>query len=132
MMNNQLVLQYAPYQLSSEKTIISTNTGDVGNAHSEYLGPLSESGIFGALSILLVMILTSYTALNIYSYNPNYEIRLLAMVMFLGLVTYYLHGVLNNFLDLGKTSALFWGFTAIIVALDVNFHKDKKTLKSKE
>ena len=120
------MFQYAPYQLSSEKTIISTNSGDVGNAHSEYLGPLSESGLFGALSILLVIILTSYTALKIYSDNPNYEIRLLAMVMFLGLVTYYLHGVLNNFLDLGKTSALFWGFTAIIVSLDINYHKKKE------
>lgn len=117
------MFQYAPYQLSSEKTIISTNTGDVGNAHSEYLGPLAESGILGALSILLVIILTSRTALRIYSYNSNYEIRLLAMVMFLGLVSYYLHGVLNNFLDLGKTSALFWGFTAIIVSLDVYFHQ---------
>ena len=120
------MFNYAPYQLSSEKTIISTNSGDVGNAHSEYLGPLAESGIFGLLSILLVIILTSYTALKIYSYNPDYEIRLLAMLMFLGLVTYYFHGILNNFLDLEKTSALFWGFTAVIVALDINFHQEKK------
>ena len=33
---------YAPYQISSDKTIISTNFGDGGNAHSEYLGILSE------------------------------------------------------------------------------------------
>ncbi len=33
---------YAPYQRSKEKTIISTNFGDVGNAHSEYIGPMSE------------------------------------------------------------------------------------------
>ncbi|MCK5338380.1 MAG: O-antigen ligase family protein, partial [Bacteroidales bacterium] len=38
---------YAPYQRSKEKTIISTNAGDMGNAHSEYIGPLSESGILG-------------------------------------------------------------------------------------
>ena len=31
---------YAPYQMSKEKTIISTNAGDGGNAHSEYFGPL--------------------------------------------------------------------------------------------
>ncbi len=126
------MFKYAPYQLSTEKTIISTNTGDVGNAHSEYLGSLSESGLLGVLSILLVMVLTSYTALKIYSYNPNYEIRLLAMLMFLGLITYYIHGIVNNFLDLEKTSALFWGFTAIIAALDINFHKDKKDEISQE
>jgi len=117
------MFQYAPYQLSSEKTIISTNSGDVGNAHSEYLGPLSESGVLGLLSILMVIILTSYTALKIYSESEKYEIRLLSMLMFLGLITYYLHGFLNNFLDLEKTSALFWGFTAVIVALDVFHHR---------
>ena len=35
-------MNYAPYQLTSERTIISTNSGDGGNAHSEYLGALSE------------------------------------------------------------------------------------------
>ena len=34
--------EYAPYQQSKRQTIISTNAGDGGNAHSEYLGPLSE------------------------------------------------------------------------------------------
>jgi len=38
------VFQYAPFQFSYDRTIISTNFGDLGNAHSEYLGPLSESG----------------------------------------------------------------------------------------
>ena len=34
-----------PFQDASDLTIISTNFGDGGNAHSEYLGPLSEQGI---------------------------------------------------------------------------------------
>ncbi len=38
---------YAPYQISKEKTIISTNFGTGGNSHSEYLGPLSEQGLIG-------------------------------------------------------------------------------------
>jgi O-antigen ligase len=33
---------YAPFQRSKDRTIISTNQGDGGNAHSEYLGPLCE------------------------------------------------------------------------------------------
>jgi O-antigen ligase len=123
------MFQYAPYQFSYEKTIISTNSGDGGNAHSEYLGPLAESGLLGSLSFILIIILTSYSAIKIYSYDRSYEIRLLAMVIFLGLVTYYIHGVLNNFLDIDKTSALFWGFSSIIVALDV-FHHQRKQEKS--
>lgn len=120
------MFQYAPYQFSYEKTIISTNSSDGGNAHSEYLGPLAESGVLGALSIILIMIMSSYTALKIYSSDINYEIRLLSMIMFLGLITYYIHGVLNNFLDIDKASALFWGYTAIIVALDVYHHQKKE------
>ena len=44
---------YAPYQKPSEKTIISTNAGNRGNAHSEYLGPMAESGILGLLTLLV-------------------------------------------------------------------------------
>jgi len=33
---------------------------------------------------------------------------------------------LNNFLDTDKASALFWGFTAAIVALDVYHTREQK------
>ena len=46
---------YAPFQLSKEKTIISTNLGDLGNAHSEYLGPLAEMGFPGLLIVLVLV-----------------------------------------------------------------------------
>jgi len=118
------MFQYAPFQLASEKTIISTNAGDVGNAHSEFLGPLSEGGLFGMLSIILVFIIVARTALKVYNTNPNYELRILALSLFLGLTTYFFHGFLNNFLDLLKNSAIFWSFSAVILALDV-FHKEK-------
>ncbi len=34
------MFQYAPFQASEDRTIISTNFGVQGNAHSEYFGPL--------------------------------------------------------------------------------------------
>ena len=43
---------YAPYQRPSEKTIISTNGGNRGNAHGEYLSALCESGALGLLTFL--------------------------------------------------------------------------------
>jgi hypothetical protein len=46
----------------------------------------------------------------------------LSLALLLGLTTYYLHGLLNNFLDTDKASALFWGFTAAIVAIDI-YHR---------
>jgi putative inorganic carbon (hco3(-)) transporter len=117
--------KYAPYQLQSMKTIISTNAGTGGNAHSEYLGPLSESGILGSLSFILIVIASIYTASRIYFNSHRRKVRLFALTLLIGMITYYAHGIMNNFLDTDKLSALFWGFTAMIVALDVYFMKDK-------
>lgn len=43
----------------------------------------------------------------------------MALAASLGLLTYAVHGLLNNFLDTDKASALFWGYMAIIVSLDL-------------
>jgi O-antigen ligase len=111
--------QYAPFQKKSEMTIISTRHGDVGNAHSEYLGPLSESGILGSLSFLLIVLTTLATASKLYFRSKRRKVRLMALTLMIALISYYVHGIMNNFLDYDKLSALFWGFTAMIVALDV-------------
>ncbi len=110
---------YGPFQKKSEMTIISTRHGDVGNAHSEYLGPLAEQGLLGTLAFLLVIISTMATASRLYFRAKRRKVRLLALTLLLALITYYAHGIMNNFLDADKLSALFWGFTAMIVALDV-------------
>ena len=113
--------EYAPFQSSYDKTIISTNSGDGGNAHSEYLGPLSESGLIGFLSMLLIVITTLITGIKIYKKQLDPKLKSLGLITLLGLITYYLHGILNNFLDTDKVSCLFWGLTAIIVVLDVHY-----------
>ena len=114
------MFQYAPFQMSYEKSLISTNEGNMGNAHSEYIGPLSESGVFGSLSFILIELVTLYTAIRMYTRSKgHYTTRILIFSATLGLITYYTHGTLNNFLDTDKASVLFWGFTAMIAALDV-------------
>lgn len=125
------MFNYAPFQLSEEKTIISTNAGDLGNAHSEYLGPLSESGILGMLTFLLIIIFTLYKGITLYSKLKNRELKITILTVILGLITYYVHGLLNNFLDTDKASVLFWGFTAIILAIDI-YHSDLKIEDIKE
>lgn len=109
---------YAPFQRSREKTIISTNLGDMGNAHSEYLGPLAEMGLPGMLAVFLLLIYVIYYGTKVYK-NSSGEFRVLSLMATLGLVTYYAHGVLNNFLDTDKLSVPFWGFIAVIVSLDL-------------
>lgn len=117
--------QYAPFQHSQDRTIISTNVGDKGNAHSEYIGPLAEMGILGMVTLLIIVILVIKTAIRVYYQSNDKEMKVIIMSALLGLITYYLHGFLNNFLDTDKASVPFWGFTAIIVAYDV-FLKNKQ------
>ena len=118
------MFKYAPFQVSYEKTPISTEAGDRGNAHSEYLGPLSESGFIGSLSFIAVVILTLITGFRVYKKVNTKALRILILSLLLGLITYYTHGVLNNFLDTDKAAALFWGFAAMLVAIDIS-HKKK-------
>ncbi|MDO9257350.1 MAG: O-antigen ligase family protein [Bacteroidales bacterium] len=111
--------EYAPFQHKNERTVISTNLGNKGNAHSEYIGPLAESGILGLLSVLFLVITVVYTGLNVYKKANNHQTRLMALSATLGLLTYFVHGLMNNFLNTDKASVPFWGLVACIVALDL-------------
>ncbi len=112
--------QYAPFQISTEKTIISTNFGERGNAHSEYIGPMAESGVIGLLSVLGIIATALLTAGKLIYHSPDKKTRVFAMAIALGLITYFVHGTLNNFLDTDKAAAPFWGFIAMLVAMDVS------------
>jgi len=115
--------EYAPYQNPADKTVISTNAGIRGNAHSEYLGPLSEEGVLGLLSVLMIVILTIYYGLNNIKNITDRSYKLLNIAILLSLITYFTHGLLNNFLDTDKASAPFWGTIAAIVVMN---RKNKK------
>ncbi len=115
------MFQYAPFQAAEDRTIISTNFGVGGNAHSEYLGPLSEQGVLGMLLMLAVVLTTLHIVLRLYPRMPPGGDRILLLTTFLGLVTYYLHGGLNNFLDVDKASVPFWAFTALVVLMDLKY-----------
>lgn len=116
------MFKYAPFQHSQDKTKISTNAGDLGNAHSEYLGLLADAGLFGSLSFIALLITVLVIGFNLYNRTKNALTKDTVLFLLLGLITYYLHGFLNDFLDMDKIASLFWGFIAIIVTLDI---KDK-------
>ncbi len=113
--------EYAPFQRAREKTIISTNLGDMGNAHSEYIGPLAEQGVLGLLAVLILMVTVIYTGLKVFAKAKDKHARILVLSTTLGLITYYVHGIMNNFLDTDKLSVPFWGFISVIVALDIYY-----------
>jgi O-antigen ligase len=122
--------EYAPFQMSKEKTIISTNAGDRGNAHSEYIGPLAEQGLAGMLLMVLLVICIMVYGMRIYRNATTPENRLLSMTVLLGLITYFLHGTMNNFLDTDKASVPVWAFIAMLVAMDLRQKDDLREASS--
>jgi len=111
--------EYAPYQFSHERTEISTNFGDGGNAHSEFLGALAESGIPAPLIYILILILAFYSGHRAFKECRSLDDSYLALALMSGLMTYVVHGALNNFLDTDKISAPFWMFIACLLVMDL-------------
>jgi putative inorganic carbon (hco3(-)) transporter len=119
------MFRYAPFQNSYDRTIISTNFADGGDAHSEYLSRLSESGLPGLISFLILVLAVLYTGFRLCRKLRRRRDRLLATGILIGLITYLVHGVLNNFLHTDKLAVPFWGFVAILVAMDLYGKKRK-------
>ncbi len=117
------MFKYAPYQLSHQLTIISTNFGTNGNAHSEYLGPLAEQGLPGLLIVIVLLLYAAHLGYRLVYTLQNRDDKVLATGIFLGLMTYFVHGFLNNFLDTDKLSLPFWAFLAALVCFDLFFPK---------
>ena len=110
---------YASYQNPAYRTIITTNAGTGGNAHSEYLGPLCEYGLIGLLSVFILLFFTLSTGIRTYRRAENQPIRLLSLMCVLALTTYFFHGILNNFLDTEKLAVPVFGAMAVIAVCDI-------------
>ena len=119
---------YAPFQSVEQKTVISTNVGNRGTAHSEYLLALSEQGVIGLLSFVVMLIFVIKTAVKNFYLLADKRIRLLSTLLFLGLSTYMAHALFNNFLDTDKMAVPFFGLIAGIVSIDIYQDKQDKNL----
>lgn len=124
------MFKYAPYQLSKNRTIISTNMGNGGNAHSEYLGPLAEQGILGTVAMIALIIVVTIYAFRLYYNLEDRDLRIIVLSIYLGLITYFVHGAINNFLDTDKAAVPFWGFIGILVSIDLKYSKKAKTIEA--
>ena len=113
---------YAPFQKSQFKTIITTDFGDGGNAHSEYIGPCAETGFPGLITVLALVFVSLYIGIRTYNHSQDKTNRLLALMMTLALVSYFVHGFLNNFLDTDKLSLPFWGAFAVIMLANLRMN----------
>ncbi len=122
--------EYAPYQDPDKLTIISTNFGDGGNAHSEYLGPLAETGFIGFLSVIIFVSLLFYEGITLYLRYPKDETGMKTIIFFLilAMVTYFFHGLLNNYLDTDKAAVPVYGVCAIFIALKYQLDKEVRLI----
>jgi O-antigen ligase len=111
--------EYAPFQKNKYKTIISTNFGNGGNCHSEYIGPTAETGFIGLITVLSMLILVIYTGIKTHLRSKDPRNKILSLAATLALISYYIHGIMNNFLDTDKLSLPFWGAFAIILVINL-------------
>ncbi|MCX7697532.1 MAG: O-antigen ligase family protein [Bacteroidales bacterium] len=113
---------YAPYQMSYERTIISTNAGTLGNAHSEYLGSMAEQGFPGMMIFLAIIIYVFYMGFELFNKLRRIDPQKSYLVfgILLGLLTYFTHAFLNNFLDTDKISFVLYTFIALLLAVKHN------------
>ena len=123
--------EYAPFQRPENLTIISTNFGDMGNAHSEYLGALAETGFIGMLSLIAVVAAIFYIGITLYHRLPkeNKEDRIIVLSTIMALSTYFIHAFLNNYLDTDKAAVPIWGICAMWLVYE---NQLKTSAQSKE
>lgn len=115
--------EYGRYQERVHMTRISTFSGTRGHAHSEYFTQLSETGFPGGiLFVLIVFTVIGYGMKVIYRETESRS-KLLLYGAVLGLITFYVHGIFNAFLDTDKMAVLVFGSIAVIVAADLRQKK---------
>lgn len=121
--------EYAPFQDPENQTIISTNFGDMGNAHSEYLGTLSETGLLGLLLFLSIITSIFISAIRLYYKTAIQEndTKLLIMGIIVSLSSYFIHAFLNNYLDTDKAAVPVWAMCAMIIAMSLPIANDQST-----
>lgn len=109
---------YAPFQKGKYKTIISTNFGDGGNAHSEYISAFAEMGIVGFAIFLTMVCMIIYYGIITYIRAKDKSVRIISLSTLVALITYFIHAVMNNFLDTDKLALPVWAAFAVIVFLN--------------
>ncbi len=114
--------QYLLYQKPDEMTRLSItdpisrrhsgNYGRGGGAHSEYLQALSETGWPGLICWLLLAGSCLIAGIRLF----GREKKLVWLALTLSLFSFFLHGLVNNFLHDARVAALVWGQMAVLFA----------------
>ncbi len=73
----------------------------------------------------------TYNGMRFIYTTKNKERKIIATFLLLGLITYFVHGFLNNYSDSDKVGVMIWGFMAGLVALELQEKKEISDNESK-
>lgn len=117
--------QYLAYQKPEEMTRISVtapiarrgpdNYGRGGGAHSEYFQAWAELGAPGLALWVTLVGATLATGLQRFFAAKTKADRWFALLTTLGLLTFFLHGLVNNFLHDARVGVLVWGQVGVLL-----------------
>ena len=79
----------------------------------------------------MMVIVTVYCGLKTYGRCKNKQVKILVLGATLAFISYFVHGLLNNFLDTDKLAVPVWSLAALIAAIDV-YHADKEEFEVAE
>ncbi len=116
-------IAYLPYQKPEEMTRISvTHTGPHppgrgGGAHSEYLQALSEMGLPGFLLLAGLLLIGLQRGLCLLRHTKDRIRRMWVLGILFALLTFFVHGLVNNFMHHDKVAVLVWWGMAMLTYL---------------
>ncbi|GHV72269.1 hypothetical protein FACS1894201_00520 [Bacteroidia bacterium] len=107
---------YTAYQKPEEMVPnVSTMNGN-SNVHQEYLMPLVDAGI-PAFILFLVLVFYIFRLTYHNCRTQTVVPSKLSIALFLGFVTFFVHGFFNSFLELDKSAIPFFTFVAMLVSV---------------
>ena len=84
----------------------------------------------GLVFFLLLVFVVIIRAINLYYNTDDKVIKIWVLSSIAALMSYFIHGVFNNFLDTDKASVGLWVVISILVSLDMcNNEKSSKNSK---
>ena len=121
---------YLPFQKPEEMTRISVTSpfradgqphqeGRGGGVHSEYLQALSERGVPGLLSWLVLIGISLIAAFKSMKQQTKSSEKMQVIGVTLGLLSFIIHALVNNYLHSEELAVLFWGGLGLIASLDL-------------
>lgn len=116
--------RYLPFQKPEEMTRISARApvlergpdtyGRGGGAHSEFFQALADTGWPGWAIWLALTVAVLWVAFKNVFWEKTEENQRVALGLALGLLTFFLHGLVNNMLHDGRVAALVWGMVVMV------------------